>query len=132
MIVSQNKKLKKNCQKKRNFIANFSKNCLKLLKFTYFVDNTSKCIPEQIFFGKLQLFLTDSQKSRIHVVYLQNFSISWLKKKFKFFFCLKRPETQSKTKKLKKLNIFFKISVSPPFLQQTLVKFSSPKIRINQ
>ena len=88
MIVSQNKKLKKNCQKKRNFITKFSKNCLKLLKFTYFVDNTSKCIPEQFFFGKLQLFLTDSQKSRIHVVYLQNFSISQLEKNFKKKFCL--------------------------------------------
>ena len=44
-------------------------------------------MPEQIFFGKLQLFLTDSQKSRIHVVYLQNFSISRLEKKIqkKFF-----------------------------------------------
>ena len=87
MIVSQNKKLKKNCQKKRNFITKFSKNCLKLLKFTYFVDNTSKCIPEQIFFGKLQLFLTDSQKSRIHVVYLQNFSISRMEKNFQKNFC---------------------------------------------
>ena len=39
--------------RKRNFITKFSKSCLKWLKFTYFVDNTSKCIPEQIFFGKL-------------------------------------------------------------------------------
>ena len=79
MIVSQTKKLKKNCQKKRNFITKFSKNHPKWLKFTYFVDNASKCIPYQHFFGKLQLFLPDSQKSRIHVVYLQNFSISRLK-----------------------------------------------------
>ena len=33
----------------------------------------------KFFFGKLQLFLTDGQKSQIHVVYLQNFSISRLK-----------------------------------------------------
>ena len=58
----------------------------KLLKFTYFVDNTSKCIPEQIFYGKLQLFLTDGQKSRIHLVYLQKFSISQLEKKLLEFF----------------------------------------------
>ena len=87
-IVSQTKKLKKNCQKKRNFVTKFSKNCLKWLKFTYFVDNTSKCIPYQKFFGKNQLFLTDRQKSRIHLVYLQKFSISRLEKIFKFFFCL--------------------------------------------
>ena len=78
-IISQTKKLKKNCQKKRNFVTKFSKNHPKWLKFTYFVDNASKCIPYQHFFGKLQLFLPDSQKSRIHVVYLQNFSISRLK-----------------------------------------------------
>ena len=71
---------------KRNFITKFSNNCLKWLKFTYFVDNTSKCIPEQFFFGKLQLFMIYSQKSRIHVVYLQNFSISRLQKNFKNFF----------------------------------------------
>ena len=64
--------------------------------------------------------LTDSQKSRIRVVYLQNFSISRLKKNLKKFFCLKRPETQSKTKKLKKFNIFFKIKVSPLFCKKHL------------
>ena len=65
--------------KKRSLVAKFSKYPLKWLKFTYFVDNASKCIPYQHFSGKLQLFLPDSQKSRIHVVYLQNFSISRLK-----------------------------------------------------
>ena len=94
MIVSQTKKLKKNCQKKRNFVTKFSKNHPKWLKFTYFVDNASKCIPYQLFFGKLQLFLPDSQKSRIYVVYLQNFSISrfigrkkfWMSWVFWFYF----------------------------------------------
>ena len=78
MIVSQTKKTQEKLPKKRNFVTKFSKNRLKWLKFTYFVDNTSKCIPYQKFFGKLQLLLTDSQKSRIHLVYLQNFSISRL------------------------------------------------------
>ena len=118
MIVSQNKKLKKNCPKKRNFITKFSKSCLKWLKFTYFVDNTSKCIPEQIFFGKLQLFLTDSQKSRIHVVYLQNFSISQLEKNFKkkfvwvFWFYFMFQDNSSK-KKLK----FFSLPTDRKILQ---------------
>ena len=76
MIVSKTKKTQEKLPKKRNFVTKFSKNCLKWLKFTYFVDNTSKCIPYQKFLGTLQLFLTDSQKSRIHLVYLQNFSIS--------------------------------------------------------
>ena len=78
MIVSQTKKTQEKLPKKRNFVTKFSKNRLKWLKFTYFVDNTSKCIPYQNFFGKLQLLLTDSQKSQIHLVYLQNFSISRL------------------------------------------------------
>ena len=82
MIVSQTKKLKKICQKREIFVTKFSKNHLKLLKFTYFVDNASKCIPYQMFFGKLKLFLPDSQKSRNHVVYLQNFSISVLESTF--------------------------------------------------
>ena len=44
-IVSQTKKLKKKCPKRRNFVTKFSKNHLKLLIFAYFVDNASKCIP---------------------------------------------------------------------------------------
>ena len=73
------KNSRKNAQKKRNFVTKFSKICPEWSKFTYFVDNASKCIPYKFFFGKLQLFLPDSQKSQIHLVYLQNFSISRLK-----------------------------------------------------
>ena len=45
------KKTQEKLPKKRNFVTKFSKNCLKWLKFTYFVDNTSKCIPYQNFFN---------------------------------------------------------------------------------
>ena len=111
MIVSQTKKLKKNCQKKRNFITKFSKNHPKWLKFTYFVDNASKCIPYQHFSGKLQLFLPDSQKSRIHVVYLQNFSISRLEKKFQnFCFAWNVLKHKVKPKNSRHSNFFSKFS----------------------
>ena len=43
----------------------------------------------------------------------QNFSISL--KNFEIFFCLKCPETYSKTKKLKKFNIFKKLNFPPIF-----------------
>ena len=44
------------------------------------------------------------------------------KKKFeKIFFCLKSPETQSKSKKLKEFNIFFeKTKIFPPDIEKHL------------
>ena len=88
MIVSQNKKLKKNCQKREIFRTKFSKNCLKWLKFTYFVDNTSKCIPHQNFVGKLQLFLTDGQKIMYSRSLFAEFFYQSVGKKIQIFFLL--------------------------------------------
>ena len=55
-------------------------------------------------FRQLELFLTDSQKSRIHLVYWQNFSISLA------FFAWNVLKHRVKPKNIKKCNIFFKKS----------------------
>ena len=70
----------------------------------------------KFFFGKLQLFLTDSQKSRIHLVYLQIFlSVCW-KKKFKiFFFAWNVLKHKVKTKNSRNSTFFSKFQFPPVF-----------------
>ena len=127
MIVSQTKKTQEKLPKKRNFVTKFSKNRLKWLKFTYFVDNTSKCIPYQNFFGKLQLLLTDSQKSRIHLVYLHNFSIRSVGKKFqKIFFAWNILKHKVKPRNSRNSTFFSKLKFPPCFAKNTC-KIFKPK-----
>ena len=61
-----------------------------------------------------------------YMIWWWNFSISQKKKLKKKFFCLKCPETQSKSKKLKEFNIFLKkLKFSPLILKNTLKIFMS-------
>ena len=56
-----------------------------------------------------------------YMIWWWNFSISQKKKFEKIFFCLKSPETQSKSKKLKEFNIFFeKTKIFPPDIEKHL------------
>ena len=58
-----------------------------------------------------------------YMIWWWNFSIS---QKKKIFFCLKSPETQSKSKKLKEFNIFLKkLKFSPLKLKNTCKIFMS-------
>ena len=61
-----------------------------------------------------------------YMIWWWNFSISQKKNLKKKFFCLKSPEMQSKSKKLKEFNIFLKkLKFSPLILKNTLKIFMS-------
>ena len=107
MIVSQTKKLKKNCQKRRNFVTNLSKNRLKWLKFTNFVDNASKCIPYQIFLAIYNYFWLIVKNHEFTLFICRIFlSVGW-KKKSKKFFLLEMSWNIKKNKKTKEIQHFF-------------------------